>query len=90
MRIKYRDYLPQWEEYMLDPEQRAAVDRYQKTGEMPVKESLVKAVEDFKRQKNVIGRTWPRQWRPYASATTTCTAPRSFAFRASGDASSFS
>ncbi len=57
MRIKYRDYLPQWEEYMLDPEQRAAVDRYQKTGEMPIKESLVKAVEDFKRQKNVIGRT---------------------------------
>ncbi len=55
MRIRYGDYLTQWEDYMLDPQQRAAVDRFQQTGEMPVKESLVKAVEDFKRQADVVG-----------------------------------
>ena len=56
MRIKYQDYLPEWEEYMLKPEQRAAVERFQQTGEMPVDASLVKTVQDFKRQKNVVGR----------------------------------
>jgi len=55
MRIKYQNYLPQWEESVLTPEERAAVDRFEKTGEMPVKENLVKAVEDFKRQKAVVG-----------------------------------
>ena len=42
---------------MLDPQQRAAVDRFQQTGEMPVGESQVKAVEDFKRQEDVVGHT---------------------------------
>jgi len=55
MRIKYGNYLSQWENTMLDPEQRTAVDRFQQTGEMPLKESLVKAVEDFKRQEDVVG-----------------------------------
>jgi predicted acylesterase/phospholipase RssA len=56
MRITYRDYLPEWEANMLNPEQRAAIDRFQQTGEMPVEASLVKTVQDFKRQENVVGR----------------------------------
>jgi len=56
MRIAYQDYLPEWEEYMLGPEQRAAIERFQQTGEMPVEASLVKTVQDFKRQENVVGR----------------------------------
>ena len=56
MRITYQDYLPEWEEYMLDPEQRTAIDRFQATGEMSVEAGLVKAVEDFKRQEKVVGR----------------------------------
>lgn len=56
LRIKYRDYLPDWESDILDPEQRAAVDHYQQTGEMPTEAGLVKAVEDFKRQQAVVGR----------------------------------
>lgn len=56
MRIAYRDYLPEWQANMLNPEQRAAVERFQQGGEIPVGASLVKAVEDFKRQKNVVGR----------------------------------
>jgi predicted acylesterase/phospholipase RssA len=54
--IKYRDYLPDWEADILTPEQRAAVDHYQQTGLMPAEPSLVKAVEDFKRQQAVVGR----------------------------------
>lgn len=56
MSIVYDDYLPQWEENMLSPEQRTAVDRFQETGEMPIQAGLVKAVEDFKRQENVVGK----------------------------------
>jgi predicted acylesterase/phospholipase RssA len=56
MRIVYQDYLPEWEEYMLDPEQRSAVERFQQTGEVPVQANLLKAVQDFERQENVVGR----------------------------------
>jgi len=56
MRIKYQDYIPEWEEYMLDPEQRGAVERFQQTGEMPVEAGLVKVIQDYKRQANVVGR----------------------------------
>ncbi|MDJ0514163.1 MAG: patatin-like phospholipase family protein [Methyloceanibacter sp.] len=56
MRIVYDDYLPQWEQSMLSSEQRAAVDEYQETGEMPVEAGLMRAVQDFRRQENVVGR----------------------------------
>jgi len=56
MRIVYDDYLPAWEEYMLDDQQRAAVDRFQETGEMPVGANLVRAIQDFERQEKVSGR----------------------------------
>ena len=56
MRIKYQDYIPQWEEHMLNPEQRGAVERFQETGEMPVEASLIRAVQDFQRQEKVVGR----------------------------------
>ena len=56
MRIVYDDYLPKWEESVLNPDQRAAIDRFEETGEMPVEASLMKAVEDFRRQKKVIGK----------------------------------
>ena len=56
MRVTYRDYLPEWEANMLDPEQRAAVERFKQSGKIPVEASLVKAVEGFKRQEKVVGR----------------------------------